>query len=174
MDRIYYPSYTVEPFLVIRHTQYKGRTESCPEQAKNSSREFNELTAENRKTRNENVRLQDENKKLQTSLSYYRRKELRQPKLLPAEIEELKAKGLKEPVRNIRSDLMKHNELIPYGGILGGVMRFNSEIDIYVLSTSMVRAYFDDGHIDGWMLLEYKVSDEGKIQWKVVNSYLDN
>lgn len=141
---------------------------------KDLAREISELTAENRKTQDENVRLYDENKKLQISLAYYRRKALRQPRLLPAEIEELKGKGLKDPVKEIKTDLMQHNELIPYEGILGGVMRFSSEIDIYVLSTSMVRAYFEDGHIDGLMLLEYQVSDGGKIQWKVVDSYLDN
>jgi len=68
---------------------------------------------------------------------------------------------------------MKHNELIPYGGVLGGTMGFWSESDIHVLTLKWVFASFDDGHILEHMLLEYKVSDDGKISWKVLASYLD-
>ena len=68
---------------------------------------------------------------------------------------------------------MKHNELIPYQGILGGEMGFHSKKDIYVVSTKLVRASFDDGHTDGWMLLEYQVTDKGKISWEVLESYLE-
>lgn len=82
-------------------------------------------------------------------------------------------KGLRDPNKDIRADLIKHNELIPYKGVLGGTMKFNSDKDIYILSAKWVRAYFDDGHIGGWILLEYQVSDGGKILWKVVGSYLD-
>lgn len=121
----------------------------------------------------ENESMQDENIKLHASLEYYKRKSLFQPGLSQKEKAELRAKGLENPEKEIRADLMKHNELIPFKGIMGGNMRFLSERDIYVLSTSWVRAYFEDGHIYGWILLEYQISDGGKIQWKVINSYLD-
>ena len=98
---------------------------------------------------------------------------LHQPKLSSQEIQELKEKGLKNPVNDIIVDLMKHNELIPYQGDLGGKMGFHSEKDIYVLSTKLVRASFDDGHTDGWMLLEYQVTGRNKISWKVLESYLE-
>jgi len=68
---------------------------------------------------------------------------------------------------------MKHNELIPYQGVLGGKMGFHSGKDIYVLSIKLVRASFDDGHTNGWMLLEYQVIAESKISWKVLESYLE-
>ena len=45
-----------------------------------------------------------------------------QPKLYNWEIEQLKKKGLKEPVKNIIDDLKNHRELIPYKG-----MRFYPE-----------------------------------------------
>ena len=98
---------------------------------------------------------------------------LHQLKLSSQEIRYLKKKGLKNPVNDIIADLVKHNELIPYQGVLGGKMGFHSEKDIYVLSTKLVRASFDDGHTGGWMLLEYQITDRNKISWKVLESYLE-
>ena len=98
---------------------------------------------------------------------------LHQPKLSSQEIQRLKDKGLKNPVNDIIADLVKHSELIPYQGVLGGKMEFHSDKDIYVVSTKLVRASFDDGHADGWMLLEHQVTDENKILWKVLESYLE-
>ncbi|MFA5393552.1 MAG: hypothetical protein WC081_05960 [Candidatus Ratteibacteria bacterium] len=98
---------------------------------------------------------------------------LHQPKLSSQEIQNLKKKGLKNPVNDIVADLIKHSELIPYQGTLGGKMGFYSEKDIYVLSTKLVRASFEDGHTGGWMLLEYQVMDKNKISWKVLESYLE-
>lgn len=84
-------------------------------------------------------------------------------------IESLKAKGLSDPVRDIISDLLKHPELIPYEGILGGTMRFY-ENEIRVLNNKWVYAYFEDGHYSGYMLLEYDVTDNGKISWKKITA----
>jgi hypothetical protein len=122
----------------------------------------------------EKEKIYEENKKLQTSMDYYRKKALHQSMLSSKEISELREKGLKDPVKDIRADLMKRNELIPYKGVLGGTMRFASEIDIHILSTQWVRAYFEDGHVGGWILLEYQISEEGTILWKVIDSYLDS
>lgn len=82
-------------------------------------------------------------------------------------IEKLRAKGLSDPVHDIISDLLKHPELIPYEGILGGTMRFY-ENEIWVLNNKWVYAYFEDGHYSGYMLLEYDVTDNGKISWKKI------
>lgn len=73
--------------------------------------------------------------------------------------------------QDIINDLMKHDELIPYEGVLGGKMNFYSEKDIFVLSDKWVLAYFEDGHIGGNMLLEYSIKDD-KISWKVIDSYV--
>jgi len=98
---------------------------------------------------------------------------LHQPKLSLQEIQYLKNKGLKNPVKDIIADLTKHSELIPYRGTLGGKMGFHSEKDIFVLSTKLVRAYFDDGHAGGWVLLEYQTTNGNEISWKVLESYLE-
>lgn len=82
-------------------------------------------------------------------------------------IEKFKAKGLSDPVRDIISDLLKHPQLIPYEGILGGTMRFY-ENESRILNNKWVYAYFEDGHYSGYMLLEYDVTDNGKISWEKI------
>jgi hypothetical protein len=81
------------------------------------------------------------------------------------EIEELRHAGLADPVRDLEADLMKHPELIPYPGVEGGHMGFYSADDIRILGGHWVFARFEDGHIGGTILLEYKV-DSGRITWK--------
>lgn len=90
------------------------------------------------------------------------------------EIERLKEKGLQNPIQEIRANLLKHRELIPYKGVLGGQMNFYGESAIQILSPRWVLATFEDGHIAGQMLLEYQVSDSGQISWKVLDSYLED
>jgi len=88
------------------------------------------------------------------------------------EMERLK-KVLPNPVEDLVADLMQHKELIPFKGVLGGTMGFYSKKDIYVLTSRWVLASFEDGHIGGKILLEYWISPQGKIQWKVLSAYLD-
>ena len=68
---------------------------------------------------------------------------------------------------------MQHRELIPYEGVMGGTMGFYSQKDIHILSSRWVLAAFEDGHIGGHMLLEYRVDPGGKIHWRVIVAYLD-
>lgn len=88
--------------------------------------------------------------------------------LYPHQVEELKQKGLADPIQDIVADLMQHNELIPYEGVLGGTMCLCYPDAIHVLNSRWVLAYFEDGHIAGRMLLEYEVSAGGQITWKVL------
>lgn len=83
----------------------------------------------------------------------------------PSEIEELRHAGLADPVRDLKRDLMKHPELIPYPGVEGGTMGFYSDREIGVLGPHWVMARFEDGHVGGSMLLEYQVRN-GRITWR--------
>jgi len=83
----------------------------------------------------------------------------------------LKQRGFNGEVQEIIADLLKHNELIPYDGTLGGTMGFHNREKVFVLSDKWVYAYFDDGHINGYMLLSYSVNGRN-ISWKVIDSYL--
>jgi len=110
---------------------------------------------------------------LQNRCAEYERQVKEQPGLLPWEIEELQKKGLGNPLYDLAADLQRHPELIPHKGVLGGTMAFGFPEKIHVLTDKYVLAYFEDGHIAGWMLLEYGVSKGGKIYWRVIDSYLD-
>jgi hypothetical protein len=92
--------------------------------------------------------------------------------LLSWDIQAMKQKGLKDPVADIIADLRQHRELIPYKGVLGGTMNFYDDSKIWVLTKKWVLAYFEDGHVAGYLLLEYEVSQGGKISWKTVASYV--
>ena len=83
----------------------------------------------------------------------------------------LKAKGFTGDLEDIVLDLQTHSELIPFEGVLGGTMGFYSDKHIHLLTDKWVLAYFEDGHIFGFMLLEYDIKD-GEIIWKVIDSYL--
>ena len=80
-----------------------------------------------------------------------------------SDIEMLRQKGLPDPAHQLRDSLNAHPELIPFEPVLGGTMFFN---DIDVLQPPFVFANFEDGHIDGSMLLEYEVESGGHIRWK--------
>jgi hypothetical protein len=79
-------------------------------------------------------------------------------------VEELKKQGLKDPAAELRASLMSRLDLIPYSAVLGGTMSFD-EPSIVLLEPWFVFATFEDGHIEGDMLLSYEVTD-GKIEWK--------
>ena len=85
---------------------------------------------------------------------------------------ELQREGFTGQLKDIVADLKKRSELIPYKGIMGGTMGFYSDNDIHVLTDQWVLAYFEDGHISGYMLLRYD-TNEGTISWKVIDSYLN-
>ena len=88
-------------------------------------------------------------------------------------IEKYKKLGLANPVRDIITDLVKNKDLIPYDSrSLERALRFQNRQHIYVISPDRVFANFGSGEdVKGWLYLSYKVSDGGKITWKVLNSY---
>lgn len=90
------------------------------------------------------------------------------------DVEALRRKGLDDPVQDIRSDLMAHPELIPCRGVLGGTMRFLTPESIVLLVPPWVFASFEDGHVQGSMLLRYDVARDGAITWKAVWSDCDS
>jgi hypothetical protein len=90
-----------------------------------------------------------------------------------SDIANLQKKGLSDPEKDLVTDLKQHRELIPYEGVMGGTMGFYSQKDIHILSSRWVLAAFEDGHIGGHILLEYRVDPGGEIYWRVIGAYLD-
>lgn len=76
-------------------------------------------------------------------------------------------------IERIKRDLMEHPGLIPFEGRLGGTMGFYDPSSIHVLSDTWVYARFEDGHVQGGMLLEYDVGENGEIAWEVLEARLE-
>ena len=81
-----------------------------------------------------------------------------------ADLIHLKSDGLDDPPLQLRESLIGRTDLIPYPGELGGTMRFEED-SIVLLDPPYAFATFEDGHVQGSMLLQYQVSS-GKIDWQ--------
>jgi hypothetical protein len=88
------------------------------------------------------------------------------------DVQAMKKKGLHDPASEIIADLKQHRELIPHKGTLGGTMNFYDDSNIWILTKKWVLAYFEDGHVAGYLLFEYEVTQGGTIQWKAIASYI--
>ncbi|HEU4333215.1 MAG TPA: hypothetical protein VFT32_01855 [Candidatus Eisenbacteria bacterium] len=79
----------------------------------------------------------------------------------------LQRAGFPSPADSLRADLLRHPELIPAEGVVGGTMAFR-EGSIWILPAGHVWAVADDGHIEVSLLLRYDVGKERRIAWRVV------
>lgn len=81
------------------------------------------------------------------------------------EIASLRARGLADPVADLREDLLRRPDLIPFEGTMGGRMQF-VPTGIAVLSPEWVYARFEDGHVSGSCLLAFDVMPSGEVSWR--------
>lgn len=79
----------------------------------------------------------------------------------------------KDLLISIHNDLMENSNLIPHKGILGGTPNFYSENRIILLKNNIVVAYWEDGHVGGFVILQYKISTDGNFEWKRLKSFRD-
>ena len=89
------------------------------------------------------------------------------------DIAELKKRGLKNPLSDLRNDLTQRAKLIPFKGVLGGKMGFYDRDAVHILNRQWALAAFDDGHVTGQALLKYDVASNGTISWRVLDAFLD-
>src|SRR5262249_20179289 len=96
------------------------------------------------------------------------------PATMPSasDLAELKSLGLSDPPRQILEDLARHPELIPFKGVDGGMLQFYPAQSALV-NRDWAYGYFEDGHVAGRGLFEYRVSPGGQIAWKRVVAKLD-
>jgi len=71
-----------------------------------------------------------------------------------------------ESVQAIIKDLTSHKELIPEKGVLGGTMYWVTESTV-ILNDHYAFSCYEDGHILGYALLEYKFDQNEQIIWTV-------
>jgi len=84
---------------------------------------------------------------------------------------EYEKKGLRKPIEDIKTSLMKNIDIIPYKDIGNRKLRFVSRNEVYVISPDKALANFSDGENFGWLIAKYTVVDRENIKWKVVDSY---
>lgn len=86
------------------------------------------------------------------------------------EIAKLRMHGLRRAPQQVVDSLKSRTALIPYQPELGGTMRF---WNIQLIKTQWVIAEFTDGHVTGALLLNYKLAEDGSMEWKLLDSYLE-
>jgi hypothetical protein len=72
----------------------------------------------------------------------------------------------------ILADLARHPELIPFPGVEGGTMRFHAP-QCRIVAPGWAYGYFEDGHVSGRGVFEYKVGRSGEIRWTRIAAKLD-
>lgn len=77
--------------------------------------------------------------------------------------------GLANPAKDLVTDLMKHNELIPCKGTHGGTPGFYDPAGVTIVSKNRVKASYEDGHEAGTIELSFSVT-HGKIAWKILHA----
>ena len=86
------------------------------------------------------------------------------------DIKSIKRMGIKDPLSDIKADIIRHPELIPFAGKLGGRMHFRN---IMLLRSRWAIADFDDGHNMGTLILRFRIEKDTSIKWIVVDKYLE-
>ncbi len=94
------------------------------------------------------------------------------PGLSDLDIRRFKKKSIADPAYYIIDDLLKSPGLIPVEGTLGGTPFFDRSTT-WILSKQWVYAVFSDGHFEGKILLKYNIADDQKINWEVIDYYLE-
>ncbi|MGV6832604.1 MAG: hypothetical protein ACWA5P_13710 [bacterium] len=79
--------------------------------------------------------------------------------------EKLLVKGIKNPKKFIDSSLRVRTDLIPLKAVLGGTMRFGK---ITLLSSEWLIAEYDDSHISGISIYEYKLNEMNELEFDLL------
>jgi hypothetical protein len=87
------------------------------------------------------------------------------------ELARLRRRGVANPAHAIREALARHPELVPFKGVQGGRMFFDTT-SVTLLPGGWVYATFEDGHVAGYAILEAEVEGEG-IRLKPLAAYVD-
>lgn len=82
-------------------------------------------------------------------------------------VRHLQSKGLQNPIDDLKTNLISKPQLIRYEGIHGGTMKVFDKSSITILTGNWAYATFEDGHINGAMLLKYEI-ENGNISWDVI------
>jgi len=79
----------------------------------------------------------------------------------------LTRQGITNPEKFIENALQKRTDLIPSEAVLGGTMNFRK---IQLLGNKWLIADYNDGHIQGRAIYEYKLNDKKELLFKMLAS----
>jgi hypothetical protein len=88
-----------------------------------------------------------------------------------SEIAGLRRRGVANPAQAIREALARHPELVPFKGVQGGRMFFDTT-NVTLLRGGWVYAGFEDGHVGGYAILETQVEGDG-VRLKPLAAFVD-
>ena len=77
---------------------------------------------------------------------------------------------LENPETFIVESLERNSKLIPEESVLGGTMRF---VDTEILNDRFIWAYYEDGHVAGEAIFQYKLNEADSIDFKLVSEIRD-
>jgi hypothetical protein len=77
---------------------------------------------------------------------------------------------MQNPETFILTSLERNAQLIPEESVLGGTMRF---IDTEILNQRFIWAAYEDGHIAGEAIFQYKLNEADSIDFKLVSKIRD-
>jgi hypothetical protein len=74
------------------------------------------------------------------------------------------------PETFIVESLERNSKLIPEESVLGGTMRF---VDTEILNERFIWAAYEDGHVAGEAIFQYKLNEADSINFKLVSEVND-
>lgn len=133
---------------------------SCAEVEKNknlSSTEIDSLNITIEKLRNENSSLRKDLMDKSAETNYWYANDFEGRKLMD--------QGIINPSEYIADQLKDQPEIIPMKAVLGGKMHF---LNVQILGREWIIADYEDGHVLGKALFQYKVNKDGKVDFKLI------
>lgn len=73
--------------------------------------------------------------------------------------------GIANPAKYIEDKLRERIELIPLEAVLGGTMYF---VNVQLLSSQWLIADYEDGHIEGRGIYQYKINEDGEVEFELL------
>ncbi|QBN17331.1 hypothetical protein [Flavobacterium nackdongense] len=136
---------------------------SCEKQNQEKNLLVEKLKSENNFLKQKNDSLNNELKNAKSKKNYWFDVEFEGVKLVN--------KGIKDPENYIENSLRERPELIPLNPILGGNMVFDK---IQILGEEWIIADYSDGHVQGKAIYSYKVNNDAKVEFLIMNSFEPN
>ncbi|MBK5193068.1 MAG: hypothetical protein JJE07_07625 [Flavobacteriaceae bacterium] len=78
--------------------------------------------------------------------------------------------SIPEPEKFLIEKLKEKSELIPKKAVLGGTMHF---IEVSFINDNLILAEYEDGHIMGRAIYQYKMDKNGKLKFELLSELKD-